>query len=199
MNEQLGIALVQHLAWPAVALIAFIGFRRNVVDLATGAGKLHDLLKNPHEILELLDKIEKAQKALKDEIKTTQEAVDDLAFKDESRDAPPVASASVEATPAEMFEKIKHEWDAIVDDIRRRAEGVGAKTKLVGYVGVNATIDELVTKGAMPADAAQFVKDVSNRWQPMMRNQRRLSDWLTPQLFRSFMQAAGQAKTALGI
>ena len=63
MNEQLGIALVQHLAWPAVALIAFIGFRRNVVDLATGAGKLHDLLKNPHEILELLDKIEKAQKA----------------------------------------------------------------------------------------------------------------------------------------
>lgn len=190
MSEQLAISLVQHLAWPLVALIAFLMLKGELVRLATGASDLKKILDDPGDLIKILDRIAKASE-------TTREAVDDLTIKSESKDAanaPPVAAA---LTPDQMFDTIKGTWGTIVDEIRRRAETVGIKTQLVGYKGVNATLDELVKTGALSAPAAEAVKDVSTRWQPMMRNQPRKSEWLTQQVFTSFMAASDKAKSAL--
>ena len=191
------VALVQHLAWPVVALIAFIGLKGHAVRLADGAICLKKILDDPSDLLKILNRISDAQEVLQKEAKDTRETVEILNIKEGGNINLAASPTAADPTPDQMFAAIKGEWDAIVVDLRRRADGVGINTNLVGYVGVNSTVEDLVKKGAMSAAAGELVKAVSTRWQPMLRNQPRKAEWLTPQVFVSFQKLAEQAKRAL--
>jgi hypothetical protein len=65
-SENLIIAIFQHLAWPAVALIAFFGLRKHVVDLARATASLKELVGKGGEITSLVDRLAEVKKELGD-------------------------------------------------------------------------------------------------------------------------------------
>lgn len=219
------IQLVRELAWPVVALVMspFVilklgtiarlyeeikngGFVEKVTNAAQSLEKLGGAIAKLEKLAPEMKSISDTVKELKEETKDTRGSLDVLVIKEEnkvskeeSKDLPADSPDTVNLTTDQMFKQIREKWDSIVEEIYRRAKGVGVTTRLIGYKGVNETLDELVEKGGMTAAAGALVKQVSNRWQPMARTQPRMSEWLTPQVYANFMSSAEQARTALGL
>lgn len=195
-REQLIIAILQHLAWPLVALIAFFGLRKHVIDLARGTANLKELLGKSGDIMSLVDHLAQVKNEAS-EIKGMLEAI---SIRDKGKELQELATAGTETVQLgadEMFEQIRAEWSAIADAIRRLAKSAGVKSNLIGTVGVSATVDELASKGVIAQRAAEITKALSSQWQWMFRTTSPKGDWLNHSVFASFMNGAAQVKAAL--
>lgn len=194
MTDQI-LPFIQALAWPVVVLIAFLGARGKLVELAGGATALKRFSENPEDLIKLLEHV----KELQGNVRETRDMLEAISIKDKSKELEALteAKANVDLAPDEMFAKIQLEWTSIVDLIRRIGRATNVKTNLIGNVGVGKSLDDLVTANAVSLRAAELVKALSSQWQWMFRTTSPREEWLTSQTFTSFVKVAGQAKAAL--
>ncbi len=194
MTDQI-LPFIQALAWPVVALVAFLGARGQLVELAGGATALKRFSENPEDLLKLLEHV----KELQGNVRETRDMLEAISIKDKSRELEALTEAktNIDLTPDEMFTKIQTEWNSIVDLIKRIGKAANVKTNLIGNVGVGKSLDDLVAANAVSPRAAELVKALSSQWQWMFRTNSPREEWLTSQTFTSFVKVADQAKTAL--
>lgn len=189
-------AIMQHLAWPAVALVALIVLRKHLVELARGAANIHELLGRSGDISSLVDRMGE----LKNEAAEIKEMIEAISIKDKGKELQELASASSATSSLstdEMFEKISLAWASVKEVIQRKAKAAGVKSNMMGAKGVSATVDELVVQGAITKRAAELSIALSSQYQWMYRTSSPRSEWLNQQVFTSFLDGANQAKSAL--
>jgi hypothetical protein len=197
MNEQFIVAILQHLAWPLVALIAFFGLRRHVVDLVRATANIRELLGKGGEIVTLVDRLTDVKKELTD----IKEVVDTIGIQNKDSRLQELARSADEPvllSVDDMFDRIKNEWQAIRHAIRGLADGSGVKSNLQGTVNVTATVDRLVSTGAMTPGVAGAIKALSSQWERMWRTTSPKEEWLNQSVFDNFMRVAAQVREALG-
>lgn len=202
--DKLAVDLVQHLMWPLVALIALFSLKKHIVELAKAAVAIKDLLGKGGELISLTERMGDVKKEAAD-IKQMLEAIN---IKDKGRELQaltenePLETNSKQIEIAqlsvdEMFEKIANSWAGVQEVIRRKATTVGVRPNFMGTKGVSSTVGQILEKGGITARAATLAEAVSSQWQWIYRTSSPREEWLTDQVFRSFIDAAEQAKIAL--
>lgn len=195
------IDLAQHITWPLVALIALFVLRKNLLELARGASNLKEVLGKGGDVITLMERI----KELKSEAAEIKEMLEAISIKDKSKQLTELTehvAADEQNGPEaintdEMFKRIESAWQEVRDIIQRKSDAVGVKAYMMGTKGVRSTVDQLVDKGAITKRAAELAAAVSSQYQWMFRTSSPREDWLTSDVFESYMKAANEAKAAL--
>jgi hypothetical protein len=145
------ISILQHLAWPVVALIALLALRPYLRELIQAASNLNSLLNKSDELAKLVSSVETLGNnivqvpPLLAEVKAAQEVL--IA----NRELGATASKPEPTTKAErdaIWAQIEQSWYELRDAIRDFARPNGVEPYLMGRVGVANTMDALVSKGA---------------------------------------------------
>lgn len=206
--------LAPSLAWPVVALLALLVLRKHFVILAQGITKLYDLLGKGGEVATLMDRLNEVKARsdevtkrltdLKTEAGSIKEMLETLSIKDQSKELVILAEQSAApdngAAPIsldDMFSRIEDAWQSVKTAIQLKAKPVGVTPYLMGTKGVASTLGELVEKGAITKRSADLAKAVSAQYQWFYRTSSPREDWLTQQVYSSFLEAADEAKKAL--
>jgi len=208
VDNALIVSLAQALTWPLIALIALFVLRKHIVTLAKGATHLNEALGKGGDVVSLLDRLVEVQGAvdrMKDEVEETKGMLEAISIRDKVGDLRALASqnpnlARPGASPLatdEMYQGIEAAWREVADVIRRISLAADVKSNLTGTKGVSATLDALLSRGAISSQAADLTKALSSQWQWIWRTTAPREDWLSHQVFTSFVDGAKQAKELL--
>lgn len=196
------VGLAQAIAWPLAALIILLLVRTHVVTLAKGASHLNQALGKGGDVVTLLERLGE----VKAEAAQIKEMLETISIKDKGKELQELASqtassagvaAQSELSVQEMYEKIEAAWKEVAQVIRNKASAANIKSNLIGTKGVSATMDALLTKGAISNRAAELTKALSSQWQWIFRTTAPREEWLSQQVFTSFIEGANQAKKSL--
>lgn len=196
------VALAQAIAWPLAALIILLLIRSHVVTLAKGASHLNEALGKGGDVITLLERLSE----VKGEAAQIKEMLEAISIKDKGKELQELASqtassAGVDAqsdlSVQEMYERIETAWKDVAQLIRNKAATANVRSNLIGTKGVSATLDALLSKGAISNHAGELTKALSSQWQWIFRTTAPREEWLNQQVFTSFVEGANQAKKSL--
>jgi hypothetical protein len=206
--------LATPLAWPAVALIAIIVLRKHLVTLAQGVARLHELIGKGGELATLTDKLGDVKSTLQDtagqfnslkrEAADIKEMVETLSIKGQSSELERLSEqpqARENDVPVlsidDMFAEIEQAWQQVKAVIQNKARVAGVSPYLMGTKGVSNTVKEMVDKAAITQRSAELAVALSAQYQRFYRTTSPREEWLTHQVYKSFLDAANETKRAL--
>lgn len=96
-----------------------------------------------------------------------------------------------------MFSEMEEAWQQVKAVIQNRAKGAGITPYLMGTKGVSSTVREMVEKGVITQRSAELATALSAQYQRFYRTSSPREEWLTPQVYKSFLEAANETKRAL--
>lgn len=206
--------LATPLAWPIVALIAIIVLRAHLVTLANGVARLYELIGKGGELAALTEKLADIRSSLQDtsgqfnslkrEATDTKELLEALSIKGQSVELERLA----EQQPAQgselpvlgiddMFAEMEDAWQQVKVVIQNKAKAAGVNPYLMGTKGVANTVKEMVDKSAITQRSAELAVALSAQYQRFYRTSSPREEWLTHQVYKSFLEAANETKKAL--
>jgi hypothetical protein len=206
--------LATPLAWPAVALIAIIVLRAHLVTLAQGVARLHELIGKGGELATLTDKLGDIKSTLQDtagqfnslkrEAADIKEMVEALSIKGQSSELERLSEQQQVQendvpvlTIDDMFAEIEKAWQQVKMVIQNKARAAGVSPYLMGTKGVSSTVKEMVDKTAITQRSAELAVALSAQYQRFYRTTSPREEWLTHQVYKSFLDAANETKRAL--
>ena len=206
--------LATPLAWPVVALIAIIVLRAHLLILANGVARLHDLIGKGGELAALTEKLADFKSNIHDMSEQfnafTREATDvkvmleALSIKGQSAELErlaeqqPTQENEFSALGIEdMFGGIEEGWQQVKTVIQSKARAADITPYLMGTKGVSNTVKEMVNKNAITQRSAELAIALSAQYQRFYRTSSPREEWLTNQVYKSFLEAAKETKKAL--
>lgn len=196
------VALTQAIAWPLAALIILLLVRSHVATLAKGAAHLNEMLGKGGDVATLIEQLGE----VREEATQIKGMLETINIKDKGKELQELASqtaslagvgAQSELSVEEMYGRIEAAWKEVAQVIRNKAAAANVKSNLIGTKGVSATMDALLSKGAVSNRAAELTKALSSQWQWIFRTAAPREEWLNQQVFTSFVEGADQAKRSL--
>lgn len=206
--------LATPLAWPLVAIIAIVVLRKHLVILAQTVARLHELTGKGGELASLTDKLTDIGSRLQDisgqfnslmrEAADNKEMLETLSIRGQSAELERLAeqqTALDTERPAlsidEMFTEMESAWQQVKSVIQNKARGAGVVPYLMGTKGVSTTVKEMADKGAITQRSAELAVALSAQYQRFYRTSSPREEWLTYQVYNSFLEAANETKKAL--
>ena len=187
------IALSQHLAWPALVLIALLLFRRRIGRFVESIISIRDMIEKTGEIRSLVVQLQQ----LSDGLKTVKERQDGLSesisqLKGLSETAllgKQTTGSLTEADLAALWQRVIDDWTQVRDAFRRRAEAASVPVSFFGTVGVREAADKLISMGLLKEDIADEIIGLSSQYQWMTRTTSPKSKWLNNSVVQDFTKS----------
>ncbi len=206
--------LATPLAWPVVAIIAIIVLRKHLIALAQGIARLHELMGKGGELASLTDRLSEIRTSLQDtseqftvlkrEATDIKEMLETLSIKGQSAELERLAEQPQDLegdrsalSTDDMFSEMEEAWQQVKGAIQSKARGANISPYLMGTKGVTNTVREMVDKGVITQRSAELTIALSTQYQRFYRTTSPREDWLTPQVYKSFLETASEAKRAL--
>ena len=206
--------LATPLAWPLVAVIALFVLRKHLVTLAEGLTRLHGLLDKASDIAQLTSDLSAFRielngmvaqladlKSATVEIKHTVESIDIKGQSDELERLTTTSLPITDPLPVlpvdDMFSAIEEAWKSVKGCIQNKALANAVTPNFMGTKGVTNTVQEMVAKNVITRRAAELAIAVSAQYQRFYRTSSPKDEWLTPQVYKSFLDSAEETKRAI--
>lgn len=206
--------LATPLAWPLVAIIAIVVLRKHLVILAQTVARLHELTGKGGELASLTDKLTDIGSKLQDisghfntlmrEAADNKEMLETLSIRGQSAELQrlsehqPIQEGERPVLSIDqMFTAIEDAWQQVKVVIQNKARAAGVAPYLMGTKGVSTTVKEMVDKGAVTQRSAELAVALSAQYQRFYRTSSPREEWLTHQVYNSFLEAADETKKAL--
>lgn len=192
--------LATPLAWPFVAVIAIMVLRRHVVSLALGVARLHELVGRGGELAGLSDKLTQMRtdaSDLKQMLETVSIRGQSVELERLAEQQPIQENGQPALSIDDMFSEMEEAWQQVKSIIQLKAKAAGVSPYLMGTKGVSNTLKEVVDKNAITQRSAALAVALSAQYQRFYRTTSPREEWLTQQIYRSFLDAAEETKKAL--
>lgn len=206
--------LATPLAWPLVAVIALFVLRKHLVTLAEGLTRLHGLLDKASDIAQLTSDLTAFRielngmvaqltdlKSATVEIKHKVESIDIKGQSDELERLTTTSLPITDPLPVlpvdDMFSAIEEAWKSVKGCIQNKALANAVTPNFMGTKGVTNTVQEMVAKNVITRRAAELAIAVSAQYQRFYRTSSPKDEWLTPQVYKSFLDSAEETKRAI--